>query len=416
MPEEPGEEAPPPTPEGDVPARSRHAPISWLRRGLRGGLTMFVFFIVVEYIVIPAFLRSKESSSLSQLGHLNVFWLAGGFLLETGALLAYARLTQTLLPHDGPSYNKVLRIDLSTLAVSHVIPAGTAGGTGLGYRLFTSYGVSGTDAGFAMATQGIGSAIVLNVMLWCAIVISIPLNGFSNAYATVALVGLVLGLAFAALVLGLTRGADQATRAVRAIARRVPRVNEDEAEALLRNLGERVRTLGRDRHQLRLAVTWAAANWLLDASALWAFVSAYEHHVTSPINLFVAYGVANIVAAIPITPGGLGLVEAVTATTLIGFGVPADVAWLGVITWRLFNFWLPIPVGAAAYLSLRVRPGAGLRESRRALEDMTSAGAPPDEAGGAPPPAPAPSRFSRALFPRSAAPSARQARSAPPRG
>jgi hypothetical protein len=99
------------------------------------------------------------------------------------------------------------------------------------------------------------------------------------------------------------------------------------------------------------------------------FIAAYGH-LTRPIDLFVAYGVANVLAAVPITPGGLGIVEAVAASSLIGFGVPATTAWLGVISWRLFNFWVPIPVGAGAYLSLRVRRGAGLKERRDALGDM----------------------------------------------
>ena len=421
MPESPGDDAPATDPAAPEVPRASKLPLGWLRRFLRGGLMMFVFFLLVEYIVIPSFLKSRESSSLSQLGQLNIFWLIGGFGLETAALLAYAMLTKRLLPDDGPSYFKVLRIDLSTLAVSHVIPAGTAGGTGLGYRLFTSYGVSGTDVGFAMATQGIGSAIVLNVMLWFAIVASIPLHGFDKVYVTVAAVGAFLLLAFGLLVLGLTRGEEHATKALRAIARRVPRLDEDEAAGLVRHLGLRVRTLGSDRHLLRGAVAWAAANWFFDAAALWAFVSAYEQHFTSPINLFVAYGVANIVAAIPLTPGGLGLVEAVAATSLIGFGVPADVAWLGVITWRLFNFWLPIPVGAAAYLSLRVRRGAGLSERRRALEDMTNAPAPPaagaaGQVGGGGGGSGGSSRFSRGLLPRFGDSAAHRARSAPPRG
>ena len=119
-------------------------------------------------------------------------WFLAGFALEAAALVAYGRLTQSVLPKDGPGLSKVLRIDLSTLAVSHVIPGGTAGGTGLGYRLLTSSGVSGPDAGFALATQGIGSAVVLNAMLWVALVISIPLHGFNSAYVTVAVVGAVL--------------------------------------------------------------------------------------------------------------------------------------------------------------------------------------------------------------------------------
>ena len=153
---------------------------------------------------------------------------------------------------------------------------------------------------------------------------------------------------------------------------------------------------------------WAAANWLLDAASLWAFVAAYGH-ITSPIDLFVAYGVANILAAVPLTPGGLGIVEAVAATTLIGFRVPAGIAWLGVISWRLFNFWLPIPVGAGAYLSLRVSRGAGLKERRRVLEGMTK---PRDPSS--PPTAQMPAiRPNQPRLPGSAAP---PAPSAPPQG
>ena len=207
-------------------------------------------------------------------------------------------------------------------------------------------------------------------MLWVALVISIPLHGFNSAYVTVAVVGAVLLAAFGALVLAFTRGESGSVKVLQAIARRVPWVTEDQMKKLVERLAERLRTLASDRRLLRVAVLWAAANWLLDAASLWAFVAAYGH-ITSPIDLFVAYGVANILAAVPLTPGGLGIVEAVAATTLIGFGVPAGVAWLGVISWRLFNFWLPIPVGAGAYISLRVRHGAGLKERRDALEDMT---------------------------------------------
>jgi uncharacterized protein (TIRG00374 family) len=419
MAEEPDDEAPAtggdPSFEADRPRWWRSGLFGWIPRALRGGLAMFIFFLVVEYIVVPAFLRSRARSSLSQLGRVNAFWLIGGVVLEAAALFAYGCLTKAVLPKDSPSYSKVLRIDLSTLAVSHVIPAGTAGGTGLGYMLLTSNGVSGTDAGFAIATQGIGSAIVLNVMLWLALIISIPLHGLNQAYVTVALVGAVLLLLFGVLVLGLTRGERHAKRALRAIARYIPRVSEDEAEDLVIKLGIRIRSLAEEPHQLRRAVSWAASNWFFDATALWAFVCAYQAHVISPIDLFVAYGLANLVAAIPLTPGGLGVVEAVAATTLIGFGVNADVAWLGVITWRLFNFWVPIPVGAGAYLSLRVRRGAGLRERRTVLEGMTAPTARFPPAPGAAPERPT-SRFSRVLLPRSEDPAARQARSAPPRG
>ena len=66
----------------------------------------------------------------------------------------------------GPGRLRLFRINLSTLALSHVSPGGTAPGAALGYRLLTQSGVSGADAGFALGTQGIGSAVVLNVIFW----------------------------------------------------------------------------------------------------------------------------------------------------------------------------------------------------------------------------------------------------------
>src|SRR5205807_6635296 len=96
-------------------------------------------------------------------------------------------------------------------------------------------------------------------------------------------------------------------------------------------------------------------------------------HLATPYGLLVAYGLANVLAVVPITPGGLGIVEGVLVPTLVGFGSPRGIAILGVITYRLVNFWLPIPVGALAYLSLRVEPGASRRRRARELEELAEA-------------------------------------------
>jgi uncharacterized membrane protein YbhN (UPF0104 family) len=101
---------------------------------------------------------------------------------------------------------------------------------------------------------------------------------------------------------------------------------------------------------------WAAANWLLDAASLYVFLAAFGHR-PFVVGLLISYGLANVLAAIPVTPGGLGVVETVLTSTLVGFGTPRGSAILGVIAWRLVQFWLPIPVGAGAYLSLRFEQG-----------------------------------------------------------
>ena len=63
-------------------------------------------------------------------------------------------------PHRHPGvgacragYQRVLRIDLSTLAICHSVPAGSAVGLGVGYRLFTGAGVIPAAAVMTKATQ-----------------------------------------------------------------------------------------------------------------------------------------------------------------------------------------------------------------------------------------------------------------------
>jgi uncharacterized protein (TIRG00374 family) len=333
------------------PARRRfHLPK--IRREVRWTIAVFVLFFVFEYLLLPEFASARKSLSL--LGHVNVAYLLLGVGLEVLSLGAYAELTHTVLSPEAPTRFRLLRINMASLAVSHVVPGGTAPGTAIGYRLLTESGVSGSTAGFGLATQGVGSAVVLNGIFWLALIISIPLRGFHLLYAIAAAAGVLLIGAFAGTVLLITRGQTRAMRWVEALAHHMPFVKPETVSRLLRKLADRVHILLADRALLRHAILWAALNWLLDAASLWIFLRAFGKTVF-PIDLLVAYGLANILAVIPITPSGLGVVEGVLIPTLVGFHVPKATAILGVISYRLINFWLPIPVGGASYLSLRWR-------------------------------------------------------------
>ena len=63
--------------------------------------------------------------------------------------------------------------------------------------------------------------------------------------------------------------------------------------------------------------------------------------------MLLAYVVAQAFAIIPITPGGVGFVDAGLTTLLVLVGVPADTALIGTLLYRLFSFWLPDPPGRA---------------------------------------------------------------------
>ena len=307
---------------------------------------------LLHYVVLP-FALPKIREALPLLGRLHPGLVALAVALEAASILSYTNFMRAVIPHRGPRFFTVLRVQLATLAVSHVVPGGTAAGGALGYRLLTKAGMSGTDTAFTLATQGIGSAVVLNVLFWLALVVSIPLGGFNPVYGTAALLGVLLIAGFAAVVVLLMRGEQRAASVMRAVTRRVPFLDEERVYALVLRLANRVQALAADRSLLRRAVLWDLGFWLFTAAALWVWLGMLGEWMRID-SLLVAFCLTYVVAALPVTPAGLGVAEVVLASLLTAFGAPAGVAWLGVLGYRLVNFWLPIPLGALAYLSLEM--------------------------------------------------------------
>jgi putative heme transporter len=321
-----------------------------IRREVKWTITAVIVVLAVEFVVLPRLGGFRQS--LNRVSHINIAYVIAGLLLEAAALAAYAQLTYTVLSPGGPKRWRLLRIDLSSLALSHVVPGGTAPGVGLSYRLLSQSGVRTADAGFGLAMQGVGSAVVLNVLFWLALIVSLFTNGFHPLYTYAAAAGTLLMGSFAALIVALTKGRRRSIEVVRQWADHLPFLDGDRLAEGVQRVADRLRDLANQRELLRQAIVWAAANWLLDASCLFVFIVALHGYV-SPVNLLVAYGLANILAVIPITPGGLGIIEGILIPALHGFGVPLYVASPAVLGYRVVNFWLPIPVGGISYLSLR---------------------------------------------------------------
>jgi uncharacterized protein (TIRG00374 family) len=349
----------------------------WLVKPVRRGVLIFILALVIEYLVVPELVGA--SKDLYLLGRINALWVVAGTALEVVSLFCYAVLTRVLLPPGPkPSLSRLFRIDLSAAAVAHVIPAGTLGTAALGFRLFTAEGISGNDATVMMAVKGIGSTVVLNVLLWLSLVISIPLAGFQPIYGAVAIVGTVVLLGAGALMLGVTRGAGLASRMLRAVGDKVPGLSGEHVERAVLTASDSVRLLARDKRVMARALLWASLNWLLDAASLWCFVAAFGSLV-NPVELFAAYGISNVAGALPVSPGGLGIVDSAAPLLLVGFGVTRSVATLGVLGWRMVNFWLPIPTGAAAYVSLKVKPHSGVTAIWPAISGLLATGKPDDD-------------------------------------
>ncbi|MFZ9040528.1 MAG: lysylphosphatidylglycerol synthase transmembrane domain-containing protein [Ilumatobacteraceae bacterium] len=357
-------------PTGELPAID--ADDGPRRRPFRFSLKLLAFATVLYYFVVP--LIPDFRNALFELQRVEPVLLVVGLVLEIVALYCYAPLMKAALGSAGePLSNwRLFRIQMSTRALSSIVPGGSAASSALGYRLMTLSGVGGPDAGFALATVGLGSAVVLNLILWVGLLVSVPVRGVNPIYGSAALVGiLIMGLA-ATLVYGVMEGQGRSERVVRWLARRV-RVDDERAATVLHRVAERLDQLVSDRQLLGRVAFWAALNWLFDAAALWVFLRAFNVTM-APDALIISFGIANVLAAIPITPGGLGYVDGGYIAMLTGFGAPARRVTLGLASYRFAQFFFPILLGGLLYLSLRVGPWSIERRERLVrLRDLAEA-------------------------------------------
>ena len=343
-------------PTGELPALVKDPAAVPPRRlrPLRFTIKALLLIVLAVFLLPPVLSGFREAAET--IGGVNPALIFAGFAFQLVALACYSFLTRASLGTAGAglSHARIFRIQLSTKALSNIVPGGNAAGSALGYRLLTLSGVSGPDAGFALATAGIGSAVVLNIILWLGLVVSIPIRGVNPLYGIAAVLGVIIMGVAAMLVIGLTDGQGRAEQAARWIARKL-RLDEDKFAAVLRQVGERMEELVSDRVLLRHVVFWATLNWLFDAASLWMFLKAFGGNLTIDL-LVVAFGLANVMAAIPILPGGLGVVEGTYVAVLVSFGVPKRVVVPSIAAYRSAQYLMPIALGALAYASLRVGP------------------------------------------------------------
>ena len=131
-------------------------------------------------------------------------------------------------------------------------------------------------------------------------------------------------------------------------------IQEDHIDGWLDNLFAGMRRMTSHRGAFRNTTGLACVFWAFDLLCLWATFFAFDYRMGFGY-LAVGYVVAYAIGTLAPTPGGLGAVEGIMIALYVSFGVPSATAVAVVLTYRLINFWLPIPPGFIAYFV--VRPG-----------------------------------------------------------
>jgi uncharacterized protein (TIRG00374 family) len=246
----------------------------------------------------------------------------------------------------------VITSQLAANAAARILPGGGAAGNALQYAMLVRAGVpaatvaSGLTAA-SLLTMGIVFALpalaLPAVLGGSGIDRSLARAAWAGAAALVLLLGAGAGLLLADSPLRVTGRVVQ--RVVNRLRRSRPATTDLPGRLL------RERDLIRDV----LSSRWFAAllatlgRWAFDYASLLIALLAVGAR-PAPTAVLLAFCTAQALALVPLTPGGLGFVEAGLTGTLVLAGVDSSDAVVATLAYRLAAYWLPLPIGAAAYL------------------------------------------------------------------
>lgn len=309
------------------------------------------------YLVWPSLL--SVFSSWPRLRDVDAPWFAVMFLLELGSFVCAWTLLRVSLHSAG--WFRIAASQVAGNAVSRVLPGGAATGGALQFQMLVGSG--GMDA-TRVATGLTVATLLSTATLFALPILTVPVMIWGAPVPHELRSAAILGLGVCALML--VTGAVLLTtdRPLRLIGR-----SFEWAANLVRRKRSRVRGLSerlvRERNLVRdhlgsrwwVAVLAAVGNRLFDFAALLAALVALGTR-PRPSLVLLAYVVSSVLGLIPITPGGLGFVEAGLTATLVLAGVSAADAAVATLAYRLVSYWLPIPAGLLAYWLYRRRYGS----------------------------------------------------------
>jgi uncharacterized membrane protein YbhN (UPF0104 family) len=303
------------------------------------GLARTLLVAAAALVVAMAALHFRSTlPSLSQIGRPAPSWLCLALLAELASLLAYALIVREFLAARGVTarVRELIRGTVGGIALGASLPGGQALSTAFWYRLLRQEGAAPGAAAAALAgamLAGIGSLVGV-------LVLGVAAAGDSGPTASARLPILI--------------GAVTAVAHCRAFGRRLA--------GLARNVVVRLTSTPLDELVLRgrplLQIGCLAyLNWLLDCVCLLSSLLAVGAHV--PLrSVLLTFALAQLVASIPLLPGGGGTVEVTLSLGFAAFGHSSSAVVAGVLLFRLISCWGLIPIGLAAVtLGSRRSPG-----------------------------------------------------------
>jgi len=325
------------------------------RRSLRRTIVLLAITGISLYLVAPSVI--EVLGSWRDIQKLAPAWLVVMLVMQAAALLSLAALQRTAI--NVTRWYPVVTSQLAGNALSKVAPGGGAIGAALQYRMLVGAGVR---------PASVVSGLTASSLLTLAVVLALPVlaipalirGSVDRTLLEAAIAGLVIFIVLAsagAVLLATDRPLRWIGRQVQRLRNRLRRKSEPLQAFPDRLVRERDRILETLGPRWKRALVEAVGRWSFDYASLLAALAAVHAHAR-PGLVLLAFCAAQLLAQIPVTPGGLGFVEAGLTAMLTLAGVSAGAAVLATFAYRLFSYWLPLPVGLGAWVVHRRHYGA----------------------------------------------------------
>jgi uncharacterized protein (TIRG00374 family) len=338
-------------PAATAPSRRR---FSW-RTLVGGGLGLAV--IVGTFVfVLPKVADYRDVWAVVK----ELSWPQLGALVGATALnlATYAPPWQAALP--GLRFRQAFVMTQASTASTYVLPGGAAVGMGVSFGMLRGWGFTGKPVTLALAVIGIWNQAAMLGFPILALALLTLLDEQNPLLQTVALIALaIFVVGAAAFAAGLTSdrlakwvgnmAARITTRVLRVIHRGPVKWN---GASFVSFRQDTVGLLKRRWHVLTLAVLAGQMTvFLLFFVSLRVFdVSGGE---VSAIEAFAAWALVRLLGSIPITPGGIGIVEVGLTTALVGFGGDNAEVVAAVLVYRFLSFVPTLALGLLAAATWR---------------------------------------------------------------
>jgi uncharacterized protein (TIRG00374 family) len=332
-------------------------PLSWKR--IVGYVISVLIVVAIFWWAIPRFADYRDVwAAIRTLTPIETWSLVAATVFN---LVTYWWANQAALP--GLGIGKAAVLTQTTTSVANTLPAGGAIAVGLTYSILDSWGFTGTSVALYVGVTGIWNIFTKLALPMLALVFLALSGHLTTTYILAAVFGvIVLGVAIGLFAL-LFRSEEFAIRIgnwmgrvaswVRGLLHKPPVTTWGEGAARFRR-----DTIVLVEHRwLRLSLMTVLSQVALFFVLLLSLrhLGVSEHEV-STAEAFAVYAFSRLLSVVPITPGGVGLIDLGYIGGLTAFSGQEKAAIVAaVLLFRALTYGIQIPIGGFTYIIWRVK-------------------------------------------------------------